>query len=479
MKKPTRVKLSKSAFTKAEGDQVIICGNRRYENINFDELVDSFGTIIRHNMLLPNNGYGKRNPSVQVLNVHIWDNYIKKASLETWLSEYEEVFGIPKDYIISFCKFLESDSVDFKHYKENNTELMELLLQKHNLGHFTTNFELRCGIGSIARAIKDGLKPYLIGFSVKEETSRNKQYGSRDAGDECHDEYSEVKLIKKLHEAGLVDATFCAIEDFDTLKIDCTILKPTKRSLNILEKKLNKKVECSINNKVAAVIPARSGSRRIKNKNISAFGDDTLIENKIKQLLNCRHIDTVIVATNDPAVKELCKNYDVSVLDREDRFCDEVSTTANEMIGDIASRIDDSFDIIMWAHCTNPLIQSDTYDDALNTFILSENTYDSLASVTEIKNHFWHETRSGFIPLNYNPRAASHPLAVQLEPLYFQDGGIFVQRRENMASNRYFFGNNPLLFKMNPYLSTDINHPLDMVIAEAINKTLGNKNGKK
>ena len=68
-----------------------------------------------------------------------------------------------------------------------------------------------------------------------------------------------------------------------------------------------------------------------------------------------------------------------------------------------------------------------------------------------------------------------HPLASELEPLYFQDGGIFIQRREDMVSNSYFFGRNPLLFTINPYLSIDINHPLDMVLAESI-KTIGDSN---
>ena len=223
--------------------------------------------------------------------------------------------------------------------------------------------------------------------------------------------------------------------------------------------------------KIIAVIPARSGSRRVKNKNTSEFCNTTLIENKIRQLLNCKYIDEVLVATNDDHVKEICENYDVSVLDREDRFCDEVSATPNEMIGDIASRIDKSFDIIVWTHCTNPLIDGKTYDKAITKFLSVEPRHDSLLSVTEVKTHFWHKTKSGFIPLNYNPNGESHPLASEIDPLYFQNGGIFIQRRKHMVTNSYFFGSKPFLFMLDPYLSIDINEPLDIVLAEAIRKT--------
>jgi len=55
----------------------IICGSRKYENRNFDKLVDSFDIIVRHNMLLPDNNYGKRNSDYQILNIHVYDEYIK------------------------------------------------------------------------------------------------------------------------------------------------------------------------------------------------------------------------------------------------------------------------------------------------------------------------------------------------------------------------------------------------------------------
>ena len=221
-------------------------------------------------------------------------------------------------------------------------------------------------------------------------------------------------------------------------------------------------------NKIVAIIPARSGSRRIANKNIRKFANTTLIENKIKQLQDCDDIDCIVVATNDLHIKEICKDYEVLLMHREERFCDEKSTTANQMIADIASRIDTSFDIIVWAHCTNPFINSNIYNQSIDYFLSSEPHYDSLVSVTPIQNHFWHRTKSGCVPLNYNPNSLSHPLASDLEPMYYQNGGIFIQRRKDMVSNSYFFGRNPVLFELDEYVSTDINNPLDMAIAKSL-----------
>ena len=50
--------------------------------------------------------------------------------------------------------------------------------------------------------------------------------------------------------------------------------------------------------KITAVIPIRSGSQRVKDKNLRPFGDTTLMELKIKHLLQVPELDRVIVNTN-------------------------------------------------------------------------------------------------------------------------------------------------------------------------------------
>ena len=58
---------------------LIICGSKKYNNRNFDELVDSFEVIVRSNMLLPDMGYGKKDSTIQVCNNHVYDHYQRKA----------------------------------------------------------------------------------------------------------------------------------------------------------------------------------------------------------------------------------------------------------------------------------------------------------------------------------------------------------------------------------------------------------------
>ena len=62
--------------------------------------------------------------------------------------------------------------------------------------------------------------------------------------------------------------------------------------------------------KITAVIPIRSGSQRVKDKNLRPFANTTLMENKIEMLLNVPELDSIIVNTNsEEAIEIVNKRY--------------------------------------------------------------------------------------------------------------------------------------------------------------------------
>jgi len=216
-------------------DSYIICGSRRYEHANFNKLVDSFDVIVRHNMLLPDNNYGKRDATRQILNGHIYENYTKNLPPLKWRPNYHKEFGIPEDHIDAFYEYLKKDNVIFQNFAGNNTELMKSILRKHGINHKITKC-VRCGFAYMADCMHKGIKPFLIGLSLQKRDQLNKQYTRKDGTGYHHDVASEIDLIKKLHSADLVDATFCAIKDTTSMEIDSSLLTPTITSLNIIKR---------------------------------------------------------------------------------------------------------------------------------------------------------------------------------------------------------------------------------------------------
>ncbi|MCK5211117.1 acylneuraminate cytidylyltransferase family protein [Candidatus Parcubacteria bacterium] len=67
------------------------------------------------------------------------------------------------------------------------------------------------------------------------------------------------------------------------------------------------------NNKILAIIPARSGSKRIPGKNIKNFLGKPLIARAIEQALNTECIDRVIVDTNSEKIAAVAKKYKADV----------------------------------------------------------------------------------------------------------------------------------------------------------------------
>jgi CMP-N,N'-diacetyllegionaminic acid synthase len=213
--------------------------------------------------------------------------------------------------------------------------------------------------------------------------------------------------------------------------------------------------------KVIAIIPAKANSIRVEGKNIRLIGTKTLIERKIEQLREVNSIDKIIVGTNSDKIAEIALTNGASVLMRDEFYCDEVNCSANEMIVDLASRADG--EIVLWAHCTNPFVNSSHYESAINEYYRALFCgYDSLISVTRVQSHLWSREAK---PINFEPLREPHQLASTLNPIFYQNGAIFIQDRAQMVSLRYFYGENPFLFEVDGFAGFDINTEEDLEIA--------------
>lgn len=214
---------------------------------------------------------------------------------------------------------------------------------------------------------------------------------------------------------------------------------------------------------ISAVIVARKGSQRIPSKSMQMIGGKTLIQLKIEELKKTRYVDRVIVGSDCEEMLAHAESLGAEAVERPEFFCNEQKASANQMIGNMCSLI--STDVVVWAHCTNPLLSSSTFDSAISTYLDNIGDFDSLLSVVEIKEHLWDEHRK---PINYDPFSERHTPARELPPYYMQDGGIFIQGYEAMTANSYFFGKKPYLFKIPQNEFCDINDGRDLVIARAL-----------
>lgn len=215
---------------------------------------------------------------------------------------------------------------------------------------------------------------------------------------------------------------------------------------------------------VSAVIVARKGSVRIKSKSLLELNGETLIERKIKQLKATNLIDRVILGSDSDEMLECARISGAETIRRPAFYCDETQASANDMIKNMMELI--QTDVVVWAHCTNPLISSVTYDNAILKFNDNLEQYDSLLSVVPLREHLWKTDKSQ--PLNFDPSSIRHIPAREIPPYYMQDGGIFIQPYAQMRKNTYFFGKKPYLFEIPEAEFLDINDYTDYLLAKII-----------
>jgi len=92
-----------------------------------------------------------------------------------------------------------------------------------------------------------------------------------------------------------------------------------------------------------------------------------------------------------------------------------------------------------------------------------EATGDSVVSVHPLQTHIWYRNH----PLNFDPQEVPHKVARELEPVYIQNGGIFVAFRSDMQLQSYVYGADPAMLIMDPLEGTDIDTAEDWRRAEA------------
>lgn len=224
--------------------------------------------------------------------------------------------------------------------------------------------------------------------------------------------------------------------------------------------------------RIAFFLPTRKGSERVKNKNTRPFAgiQGGLIENKIKQLLATKHIDEIILSTNDEVCIEIAKSFTndsrLRIIPRPENLC--LSTTNLQDLICYVPTITNA-EHILWGHVTTPLAGADQYDEGIELYLskLIEG-YDSLVGVTELKNFLLNKNGK----LINNTTNIPWPRTQDLEPLYEINHTMFIAKREVYEINKNRIGEKPLLHVMDEIHSFDIDWEDDFTIAEIMYKNL-------
>lgn len=227
--------------------------------------------------------------------------------------------------------------------------------------------------------------------------------------------------------------------------------------------------------KITAVIPIRSGSQRVKDKNLRPFAKTTLMENKIDMLLNVPELDSIIVNTNSEEAidivskRYMIKNNKVYYHKREEYYASSQCSGSEffQHLGEVTDT-----ELFVYAPCTSPFIKPETISLCIKTFLNRQGDTDCVSTVSSIKEFMWLNGK----PINYDPLNA--PNSQNLPDIVALNFGATITTKDDLVRNRNIIGKHPKFVLTSEIEAIDIDTPLDFYLAEQIYiKTVINKNG--
>ena len=141
-----------------------------------------------------------------------------------------------------------------------------------------------------------------------------------------------------------------------------------------------------------AIIPARSGSKRIPGKNIKDFFGKPVIAYSIQAALDCGLFDEVMVSTDDLKIADIAKAHGAQVpFLRSEKNSDDQATTLDvikEVLNYYKSNLNKSFDQICCIYPAAPLINDINRDLYIFWKYCKEDMEGLVSEVTRIKNTY-------------------------------------------------------------------------------------------
>lgn len=216
--------------------------------------------------------------------------------------------------------------------------------------------------------------------------------------------------------------------------------------------------------KITAVIPIRSGSQRVKNKNLRPFGDTTLLQLKIKTLLQVPELDSIVVNTNSQQAISIVKNDCIKGggrvnIHRREEYYASSQCSGSEFFKHLGEVTDT--DIFVYCPCTSPFVRPETVSQCIKAY-LDRNDCDCIATVSSVKEFLWFDGK----PVNYDPLNA--PNSQNLPNVLALNFGVTVVAREDLIENRNIIGKRPKFVITSDVEAIDIDTPLDFYIAEQL-----------
>jgi len=223
--------------------------------------------------------------------------------------------------------------------------------------------------------------------------------------------------------------------------------------------------------RIVGIIPARSGSKGIPDKNIRNLAGKPLIAHTIESAINSKLISRLIVSTDAENIAEISRKYgaEAPFLRPIELAQDDIPTlpVLQHAIRFLEKKQGYKPDIIVSLQPTSPLRKTQHIDKAIKKLI--ETDADSIVSLCEVEHSpYWMKRINGDRVFDFVEGSEKYARRQDLPKVYRVNGAVYVTRYNVLMNQNRILGNDTRAIIMDKEDSIDIDDELDFKLAELI-----------
>ncbi|MBQ4531289.1 MAG: acylneuraminate cytidylyltransferase family protein [Lachnospiraceae bacterium] len=217
-----------------------------------------------------------------------------------------------------------------------------------------------------------------------------------------------------------------------------------------------------------AIIPARSGSKGLPDKNIRELCGKPMLAYSIEAAKKSGKIDVVHVSTDSEHYAEIAREYgaDVPFLRREELSSDTATTwDAVRFVLEEYKKLGKQFDVVTLLQPTSPLRIAEDITNASKLYFLKSAT--AVVGVCEMEHSpLWSNTLSKNLSMDGFLSKATNVQRQKLDTYYRINGAIYMMDSQIIINRQEIYGEKSYAYIMPKERSIDVDDLMDFKIAE-------------
>ena len=205
------------------------------------------------------------------------------------------------------------------------------------------------------------------------------------------------------------------------------------------------------------IIPARSGSKRIPNKNTIDLKGQPLISHVIQTSLEVTN--DVYVSTDSLEIENVAQEYGAKVIKRPPHLATDFSTT-NSVIEHFLNIVEE-VDYFACVQPTSPLLTALYLKKGF--YKVKEKGYNSIISVVENTSFFWNDKG---IPINF--KINKKPRTQDMQKWYAENGAFYITSMNNFLKTKNIVNDKVGFIVMPKKISFEIDTYEDLEIVRCL-----------